>query len=214
MSSAVTLMLWSVFDELTQSTTSDSALVVEARRTFSTLTGQVEPDHELYAERSDAFVEWFLFEQRDEEGLTRVEQRLKLLPCDDIRRPYLQALRASHRSLFQVVRFLPQGLLLDDLIGGGRFAVEERRRLPGVTSDDVFEARLIPDPDRKPTLCFGRALLFHPREAAVAVREQVRLAQLRAEPRASLLSRLLRLRLRCFAYRHVSAERIYAQGAA
>ncbi len=205
-------MLWSVFDELVQSTTGDPALVIEARRTFSALTGQVEPDHELYAERSDAFIEWFLFEQRDETGLSRVEQRLQALPADDLARPYLQALRSSHRSLFQVVRFVPQGLLLDDLIGGGRFAVEERRRLPGVTTDDVFEARLFPDPDRRPALCFGRALLFHPREAAVAVREQVRLARLHAEPRTTLLSRLLRLRLRCFAYRHVSAERIYAQG--
>ena len=206
-------MLWSVFDELVQSTTSDAALLVEARRTFSTMTGQVEPDHELYAERSDAFVEWFLFEQRDHEGLTRVERQLREMPLFDPKRPHLLALRSSHRSLFQVVRFLPQGLLLDDLIGGGRFAIDERRRLPGVTTDDLFEARLIPDPERKPSLCFGRALLFHPREAADAVREQVRSARHKSEPRTELLSRLLRLRLRCFAYRHVSAARIYAQSA-
>jgi len=206
-------MLWSVFDDLVQSTTSDPELLVSARRSYSQLTGQVEPDHELYAERSDAFVEWFLFEQRDEEGLTRVERYLQQLQPDDPKRPYLLALRASHRSLFQIVRFVPSGLLLDDLIGGGRFAVEERRRLPGVGSDDLFEARLIPSPGQQPALCFGRALLFHPREAADAVREHVDRARRKSEPRDELLSRLARLRLRCFSYRHVSAARIYAQGA-
>ena len=65
-------MLWPVFDELLQLTTSEPEQLITARRVFSQLTGLVEPDHELYAERSDAFVEWFLFEQRDEAGLTRV----------------------------------------------------------------------------------------------------------------------------------------------
>ena len=106
MSSAVTLMLWSVFDELTQSTTSDSALVVEARRTFSTLTGQVEPRSELYAERSDAFVEWFCSSNaRDEEGLTRVEQRLKVAALRHPTSVFASAARiasqlVSSRSLF------------------------------------------------------------------------------------------------------------------
>ncbi len=206
-------MLWPVFDELLQLTTSEPEQLITARRVFSQLTGLVEPDHELYAERSDAFVEWFLFEQRDEAGLTRVERRLQELPHTAPHRPHLQALRSSHRSLFQVVRLVPGGLLLDDLIGGGRFSVEERRRLPGVSAGDLFEARLIPDPDHRPALCFGRALLFHPREAVSAVLAQVRRAHSILEPRHELLSRLLRLRLRCFSYRHVSAARIYAQGA-
>ncbi|HND11109.1 MAG TPA: hypothetical protein PKI49_08050 [Pseudomonadota bacterium] len=203
-------MLWSVFDELVSAMASDAEKLLAARRTYSQKTGTVEPDHELYAERSDAFVEWFLFELRDEEGLTSVERRICELPSEDVHMPHLLALRASYRSLFQVVRQQPGGLLLDDLVGGGRFSVDERRRLPGVSAGDLFEARLIPDPDRRPALCFGRALQFHPREAADSVLAQIRLAKQNAEPKAELLSRLARLRLRCFSYRHVPAARIYA----
>lgn len=203
-------MLWTVFDDLVQSLSSDAEQLLSARRIFSSVTGTVEPDHELYAERSDAFVEWFLFEQLDEEGFTRIDRRLQELPALSPQWPYLLALRSSHRSLFQVVRLMASGLLLDDLIGGGRFSVDERRRLPGVSPGDLFEARLLADPDRRPALCFGRALQFHPREAASSVFAQVRHAKNRSEPRSELLSRLARLRVRCFSYRHLSAERIYA----
>lgn len=206
-------MLWSVFDELVSAMASDADQLLAARRMYSQKNGTVEADHELYAERSDAFVEWFLFELREEDGMTRVERQVSQLSRGDPRMPHLLALRSSHRSLFQVVRQLPAGLLLDDLVGGGRFSVEERRRLPGVSPGDLFEARLIPDPDRRPALCFGRALQFHPREAAESVLAQIRRAKQNAEPRTELLSRLARLRLRCFSYRHVPAERIYAPGA-
>ena len=162
-------MLWPVFDELLQLTTSEPEQLITARRVFSQLTGLVEPDHELYAERSDAFVEWFLFEQRDEAGLTRVERRLQELPHTDPHRPHLQALRSSHRSLFQVVRLVPGGLLLDDLIGGGRFSVEERRRLPGVSAGDLFEARLIPDPGPRSVLV-GRCCFTHGKRQARPLR--------------------------------------------
>ncbi len=203
-------MLWTVFDDLVQSMSSNAEQLASARRVFSAVTGTVEPDHELYAERSDAFVEWFLFEQLDEDGFTRIDRQLFALPSSAPQRPYLWALRSSHRSLFQVVRLLTGGLLLDDLIGGGRFSVDERRRLPGVQAGDQFEARLIADPDRRPALCFGRALQFHPREAADSVHAQLQRAKINAEPRAELLSRLARLRVRCFSYRHLSAARIYA----
>ncbi len=217
-------MKWSLYDELIRHATQDSGALLAARKEWETRTGTVGPDHDLYHERSDAFVEWFLIERRDVAGRTPVEQALLDAPpsgnaasAEQAWRGLLLALRSSLRSLFRVVRLQPGGLLLDDLLGGARFAVEERRSLPGVQPGDLFEARLIPDPDVPGRLLLGRAVLFHPREAALiliqrAAKARVGLAQATSSdenPRSAFLEQLLRLRLKALTYRHVSPARIY-----
>jgi hypothetical protein len=213
LSSAVVAALWSVFDELVQQATLDVEAVSSARRLYSELTGTVEPSHELFVPRSDAFVEWFLLEHRDVFGQTPVQRRLSTMAPDDKTRPHLLALRASYRSLFQLRGLKPKQIVLDDLIGGGRFLVEDNRFFLEITSDDLFEARLIPIPGFCPALCLGRALQFHPKEAAHAVLTLVQEDLARGKTRTDLLARLARLRVRASAYRHMFAARVYSQTA-
>lgn len=232
-------MRWVLFDELVARAASDEADLVAAREEWGQATGRVHPDHELYAERSDAFVEWFVLERRSlRDGLTWVERGLVDRQAtadtdpardDEVSATY-RALRAAHRSLFQVAAVRTPAktphrppeptaepgaeaeageLLLDDLLGGAQFRVEAR--LPFVQVGDLFEARIVPDPEAPPRLLLLRAVLFHPRDAAPAVQDHVARAQRRGEPRSALLARLLRLRLRALAYRHVQPQRIYSR---
>jgi hypothetical protein len=201
---------FSVYDELISQATQNEADVVAARQVFEELTGSVRPDHELYNERSDAFIEWYLLERRGDDGRTPVERAL-LLATEPAPRATLCSLRSAQRSLYRVQALRPGGLILDDLYGGGRFDVDERRRLPGVQVADLLDARLLADPDEPYRLVLGRAVLFHPREAAPTVLRLVREAKDRREPRSAVLNRLLRLRLRALAYRHVSPARIYGE---
>lgn len=220
-------MKWSLYDDLIRRATQDPAVLLAARKDWEARTGTVGPDHDLYHERSDAFVEWFLIERRDASGQTPVESELmRLAPVaapdpagpDRAWRELLWALRSSLRSLFRVVRLRPGGLLVDDLLGGARFAVEERRSLPGVLPGDLFEARLLPDPDAPGRLVLGRAVLFHPREAAAVLTQRAAVARAGLgtaaghdeNPRSAFLEQLLRLRLKALTYRHVSPARIYA----
>lgn len=239
-------MRWVLFDELVARAASDEADLVAAREEWGQATGRVHPEHELYAERSDAFVEWFVLERRSlQDGLTWVERGIvekqraaatseaptdpKHDAQDDVKNDAVtaayRALRAAHRSLFQVAAvrtYEPTAadpgaeaeaeageLLLDDLLGGAQFRVEAR--LPFVQVGDLFEARIVPDPEAPPRLLLLRAVLFHPRDAAPAVQDHVARAQQRGEPRSALLARLLRLRLRALAYRHVKPQRIYSR---
>lgn len=201
-------MRWKVFDALVAAATRDEDDVRTARAAFSDETGRVYPDHELYGERSDAFVEWYVLDRRDAAGLTPIDRALAVAPPEDT--ATLHALRASHRSLYQVREVQPGTLLLEDLLGGAHFLVEERRRLPGVHAGDLFDGRLVPDADEPGRVRILRALLFHPREAGPSVLSHVQAARARREPRDATLARLLRLRLRCLSYRHVSPARIYA----
>lgn len=260
-------MRWVLFDELVARAAQDEAELRQAREEWSQATGKVHPEHELYAERSDAFVEWFVLERRaPADGLTWVERELvrsqlpepgpeprpepQAEPRSELRsepqaesraqsqgvpgaetdRATYRALRAAHRSLFRVCEVLtptastprgslppaelapdaPDDLLLEDLLGGALFRVAEAR-LPFVQVGDLFEARIVPDPAAPQRLLLGRAVLFHPRDAALAVQEHVSRAQRRGEPRPVLLARLLRLRLRALSYKHVKPQRIYSQ---
>lgn len=205
-------MRWAALDHLITASTQDQADVLAARDEWSRLTGLVHSDHELYGERSDAFVEWYALERCGPGGVAPVDRLLREPGAvADVDRPALVALSRSYRSLFQVHRLHAGGVTIDDLLGGGRFEVDERRRLPGVVVGDLFEARILPDPDEPVRLLFSRTFLFHPREAQKAVRAHADRARRQGEPRAAVLFRLQRLRLRCTAYKHVPAARIYAQ---
>lgn len=219
-------MRWAVFDELVGRATQDETDVRLAREEWSVQTGRVHPDHELYGERSDAFVEWYVLDRRGPDGLTAVERALlptaALTPTGDgaeqalaaappIDRATCLALRAAHRSLFFVRELQPGGARVDDVLGGAQFEVDERRSLRGVQPGDLFETRVVPDPERPYRLVFSRAMLFHPRGVSTAVFEHARAARARREPRAVVLARLQRLRLRCLAYKHVAPLRIYSQ---
>lgn len=219
-------MRWAVFDELVARATQDETDVRLAREQWGAQTGRVHPDHELYNERSDAFVEWYVLDRRGADGLTAVD-RILLAPesgdgqvITDLAAPappsladratYL-ALRAAHRSLFHVRGLHDGGARVDDVLGGAQFEVDERRSLSGVQVGDFFETRLVPDPDRPYHLVFSRAMLFHPRSAGPAVLEHAQAGRARREPRAVVLARLQRLRLRSVAYKHVTPLRIYSQ---
>ncbi len=223
-------MRWAVFDELVGRATQDETDVRLAREEWSAQTGRVHPDHELYGERSDAFVEWYVLDRRGLDGLTAVERALlpaaaptSLVdgaadaltaappPVHMLDRATCLALRAAHRSLFFVRELQPSGARVDDVLGGAQFEVDERRSLRGVQPGDLFETRVVPDPERPYRLVFSRAMLFHPRGVSAAVLEHARAARARREPRAVVLARLQRLRLRCFAYKHVAPLRIYSQ---
>ena len=102
-------------------------------------------------------------------------------------------------------------ILLDDFLGGGSFAVTERRRLPGIEDSEVLEARLVANVVTPPELLFTRAFQFHPREARAELKRQAERARKAGEPRAETLFRLLRLRLKALRYKHVTADKIYKE---
>lgn len=209
-------MFFTHYDHIIALCTRDTAVVRTAHRAFTSLIGEVRAEHELYAEHSDAFVEWMLLQWRDEGQATPIDRMLtgELCPIElssEPARAALRALRSSHRSLFQLHALAEGTLHVEDLYGGGRFRVSERRSLPGVQLLDVFDARLIPDPDEPYRLILGRAVLFHPREAQTLLTQLAQKARQGQEPRAEFLARLLRLRLRAHTYRHVSPARIYQQ---
>jgi hypothetical protein len=189
----------------------DEAETVKAREEWAEKAGRVFDDDALYEERTTAFLEWYALERELPSGKVPAERFLAEEKLDDKEGAWIHALATSHRSLFEVQKVHEGIILLDDLLSGGSFAVTERRRLPGVEDNEIFEVRLVANVMTPPELLFTRAFQFHPREARTELKRQAERARKAGEPRAETLFRLLRLRLKALRYKHVTADKIYKE---
>jgi hypothetical protein len=203
-------MLAQVLERVIAFAAKSEAQLVRAREEWAKEGGRVFDDDPLYEERTTAFLEWYALE-RPENGRSFVERFLAEERLGDLDGRWLHALSRTHRSLFAVRQHRRGHYVLDDLCGGGLFEVSERRRLPGVVEDDLFEARLVADVVSPPSLLFTRAFQFYPAEAHEAILNQAARARREGESRTALLFRLMRLKLKAAQYGHVAAARIYSE---
>ncbi|HEX6835812.1 MAG TPA: hypothetical protein VF334_04530 [Polyangia bacterium] len=204
-------ILATVLDRVIAFAARDEAETVKAKEEWSEKAGRVFDDDALYEERTTAFLEWYALERELPSGKVPAERFLAEEPLDDKEGAWVHALGTSHRSLFEVQKVHEGVILLDDLLGGGAFAVTERRRLPGIEDNEILEARLIANPVTPPELLFTRAFQFHPREARNELKRQAERARKAGEARAETLFRFLRLRLKALRYKHVTADKIYKE---
>ncbi|HEX4462788.1 MAG TPA: hypothetical protein VIA18_32670 [Polyangia bacterium] len=209
-------MLADMLDRVIAFAARDEAELVRAREEWSEKAGRVFHDDALYEERTTAFLEWYALERFGSDGKLPATRFLSEAddgkPLDELGRAWVHALATTHRSLFEVREVRDGEILLDDLVGGGAFAVTERRRLPGVEPSEIVEVRLVANPVTPPQVLFTRAFQFHPREARAELKRHAELARKAGEARAELLFRLLRLHLKALRYQHVAADKIYKDG--
>jgi hypothetical protein len=204
-------MLADILDRVIDFAAHDKVDLVRAKTYWSERAGPVNPEDDLYEERTTAFLEWFALEWRNLGAPTGIERFMASDEAkkDALETDWLLGLSRSHRSLFRVDELEEGAIRLEDLLGGAAFVVTERRRLPGVEVGEVFEARLVPHIGAPPELLFSRAFQFHPTEAQPALMELAASARRSRQPRLEILFQFMRLRLRALRYRHVPADRIY-----
>jgi hypothetical protein len=200
-----------VLDRIVTFAARDEAETVRAREEWEEKAGRVFHDDPLYEERTTAFLEWYALERPLPDGRPPALHFVAEETLDEFEAQWAQALAASHRSLFEVQRVQEGVIVLDDLLGGGTFAVTERRRLPGVEEHEIFEARLVANVVSPPELLFTRAFQFHPAEARAELKRHAEKARKAGEPRAATLFRLAHLSLKATHYKHVTADKIYKE---
>lgn len=181
--------------------------VVRAKDEYSARTGRVFEDDELFEARTAAFLEWYAVERPlAGQGVPPAALRSVEVPGDAAA---LAAWLASHRSLYSIEDQGEDHVLLYDLIGGGLFEVDERRRLHGVTDGDLVEARLV---GWEGKVRFGRTFLYHPAGAREAIIGHARRVKDAGGSRADIVDFVASLRVRALRYKHVAAERVYEMG--
>jgi hypothetical protein len=182
---------------------------MRAREEYFDRAGKVfDDDAELFEGRMAAFLEWYVLERPLAGiGLTPVACAIEEgggLPADE--RRALAALATSHHSVFELFETTGETLDIEDLIGGARFAVRERRKPLGMAAGDLFEARLVWDGE---TIIFGRTFLFHPPDARDVVLDWIERAVSTGVAREEILFHLSRQHIRWHRQGHVGAAKVY-----
>ncbi len=181
--------------------------VVRAKDEYATRTGRVFEDDELFEARTAAFLEWYAVERPlAAPGLPPAALHRLAAPDDA---EAMTAWLASHRSLYSIEDQGEHHVLLYDLIGGGLFEVDERRRLHGVADGDLLEARLV---GWQGKVRFGRTFLYHPAGARESIISHARRVKESGGSRADIVDFVASLRVRALRYKHVAAERVYEMG--
>ena len=202
---------------------------MRAREEYFERAGKVfDDDGDLFESRIAAFLEWYIIERRfrdgpppalrviagtqpgetaDENAGAGAGQGQGTARFTDEERHAAVHLATSHRSLFELSAMSPQRLEVDDLIGGGRFWISERRNAAGFEPGALFEARLLWNGQ---AVVFGKTFLFHPPDARELVLGLVDRAADARTPADDLLFRLSRLYVRWHRLGHLGAAKIYS----
>jgi hypothetical protein len=197
--------LETALDGLIQRFGDDETEARAARSEFEARTGRVFEEDECFEARTVAFLEWFVLERVTHEGTAPVVQALRETPHAPLA-PAWRAWARSHRSVFAVEAQAGGVVRLVDLFGGGLFAVDERRRMHGVSPGDVLDARVVGWRGR---VRFGRTFLFHPAGARAAIVGHAHRVREAGGTRADFADHIASLQIRALRYKHVVAERVY-----
>jgi hypothetical protein len=185
---------------------------MRARDEFFDRAGKVfDDDAELFEGRMASFLEWYVLERPFAGGsvppVVRALETDKSLPAEE--RRVLAALATTHRSLFQLFGEANRVLDVEDVIGGARFRVHERRSTVGISPGDLFEARLCWDGTE---VIFGRTFLFHPPDTREVILDWVERTVAGGASRAEMLFHLSRLYVRWHRLGHTGAAKVYREG--
>jgi len=205
-------MIYALLDRVTErySENEHKLEAMRAREEYFDRAGKVfDDDAELFEGRMASFLEWYVIERPLGKGgdrppvLHAIEGGVGL-PAGE--RRMLAHLSSSHRSLFQLAAAHDRVLDLEDVIGGARFSVLERRNTVGIAPGDLFEARLFWDGG---SVIFGRTFLFHPPDARDVILDWVERATKDGTARAEILFHLSRQYVRWHRLGHVGAAKVY-----
>jgi hypothetical protein len=192
------------------------AEITTAREEYFARSGKVfEDDAEVHEARTVSFLEWYVIERPLFSGLPPVIAALEDArdrpaspgsPRSIHRLQALASLAGSHRSLFDIAHVDGNFIELEDVLGGARFRVVERRSTIGFEVGSLVETRVVWDGEQP---VFAKTFLFHPRDARSEVLDYVDSALAAGTDRDEIMFHLAQLYLRWHRHGHSNAARIY-----
>jgi hypothetical protein len=140
-------------------------VVMEAREAFDELSGRFAEEDPWHETWSRLFLDWFGFDYPVPPYRSPVHrfvaERHEQLESEGSLAVY-RGLMATHRSVFEIRRCSGARLDLDDLVGGGLWAVSHSFPPGGVGAGDVVDARIVP---LGAELTLAAGVIFHPDDA-------------------------------------------------
>jgi hypothetical protein len=193
------------------STEERKADLLSAKTEYFHRTGDVFEDDKQFEMRMASFLDFYLFDRkRTESGKTPAAELMDLKsrdPDPDAAAAFRSFVETVH-GLFEVRKVKPGTIKLRELFSARDYDVTERRHTVGLEKGDILEARLIPFDG---ALVFSAAFCFHPREAAKAIKKEVkrRKKELPEAPPAELTWEAAKRAMKAERYKQIAVEKIY-----
>jgi len=200
------LLAWAAADER-------QPWLLEARRAWFALVGEPHDEDKSFEQRMNGLLDHYLFDFRPDGTHPTLELFLRDGAGDltTDARAQVREMGRARRALFEVRKIHPGKVDLEEVLGGARHEVVERRTLAALAKGDIIEARLLPHAGQ---LYFSASFVYHPREVRKAILKEAR-RRVKEAPREvppepdEFLAVLSRMALRLERYRNVRVESIY-----
>lgn len=182
-----------------------------AKREYFGSQNLLESKADNFDLRMSQFFDWYFYSRELQGyGQTPLEscgmvRDLRFSPEDE---QMLARLRTHRHSLFEFLKIRGDDVYIRDLLSGEKVVVRKSPWIYGFDSEEIFEARLIPDGE---SWVFSRGLLFHPANAKKFILAEVKRHRKDSDlDPEDLMLRLAKMKSKFEQYRHVRPEMIYS----
>lgn len=185
--------------------------VKKAKSEFFDNAGILEENSPQFELRMSQFFDWYFFSRelsgynKSPLAIAHQSRELRLTPEEEVR---LEKLRSHRHGLFEFIKIKDSNIYLKDLFKNEKLVVKESPWTFGFSSDEIFEARMIPFED---SYVFTKGFCFHPEDAKKYILSEVK--RHRKDPdldQELMMLRLIKMRYKFERYRHVDIKMIYS----
>lgn len=184
--------------------------VLAARAEFFRLTGEVFEDDRTFEMRMASFLDYYVFDHRSAttHKTAAEEFHAAKLKAGASEASAAEAFTRTLHGLFEVRKVGSGFVRLRELFSDADHDVTERRTMPGLQKGDILEARLLPLAE---SLVFSPAFCFHPREAAKAIKREVKRRKKKEpdRPPKELVWEAAKRAMKVDRYRQIAVDKIY-----
>ncbi len=184
--------------------------VRQAKSEFFDNAGILEEHSEQFELRMSQFFDWYFF-TRELKGFAQtpldavyMARELRFSPEEIV---LIDRLKQHRHSLFEFIKIKGNDLYIKDLLANKKIVVKESPWTFGFDSNELFEARIIPDGEN---WIFTKGFCFHPEEAKKYILGEIKAH--RKDPDLDpelMMLKLVKMRYKFERYRHVKIDMIY-----
>jgi hypothetical protein len=185
--------------------------VLDAKREFFQRAGIVDEESVNFETRMSQFLDWYMFSRELSEihlppVAYYVDKSKDLIPPEDL--PLYENLTKTYHSLFEFIKLRENDVTVRCLFTKKKYVLADSLITAGFTTDEVFEARLIPN---EKSWVFSRGFCFHPAEATKFIMKEIKqVKHLDQAHKEALMLKLLKMRYKFEQYKHIRLNFIYS----
>jgi hypothetical protein len=179
-----------------------------AREEFHKLTGEFGEGEPWFEVRMTMFLEWYLLDRPGPDGKTPVKRYIDRYAnvLDPVTLLQFNYLKSTLRSAFKIIKIKENKLLMDDIIGGGRWLARWVLPFVGLEPGDIFGARLIMINGE---IYIGRGVVRHSGQANEIIEKIVKRAINSRMAKRKIVDHLDKMKLKLDRYSNVKIKHVY-----